>query len=135
MLPDHRVVSATATMLLLRGVDEATCAVAGEAAACALVRGGGWPHVAWRGDAASVTVRGAALPLASAPPRSLTVVSNRSSVVGHLRTAADGAERLLTHGAFIHWFERFDVSRDALVDALETTRAVVEEYRTAHNHR
>jgi hypothetical protein len=121
-------------MLILRGVDDAGSAAAGDAAARSLVRGGAWPHVLWRGDAAAVTLRSAARPLASAPPRSLTVVSNRSSVIGQLRAAADGAEQLLAHGAYVHWFERHDVSREALREATEVTRAVVDEYRAAHGH-
>ena len=131
---DNRAVSASSTQLILRGVDAAGAAAASDAAAKSLVRGGTWAHVPWRGDAAAITLRHAARPLAAAPPRSLTVVTNRSSVVGQLRAAADGAERLLACGAYVHWFERFDISRDALRDALEATRAVVDEYRAVHGH-
>lgn len=130
----NRVITATSTLLLLRGVADGSAAVASDAATGALRRAGVWPVVAWQPASAAFTARCASRPLAASGARCVAVVANRSSAVGSLSAAADGAAKLLDSGAYLHWFQRFDVSRDALQDGLEATRAVVAEYRSAHGH-
>jgi rhodanese-related sulfurtransferase len=130
----NRVITATSTLLLLRGVADGSAAVASDAATGALRRAGVWPVVAWQPAPAAFTARCASRPLAASGARCVAVVANRSSAVGPLSAAADGAAKLLDSGAYLHWFQRFDVSRDALQDGLEATRAVVAEYRSAHGH-
>ena len=128
------MITSTSTLLLLRGVADGSAAVASGAAVGALSRAGVWPVVPWQPSAAAFGTRCTSRPLAAAGARCVAAVANRSSAVGPLYAAADGAERLLASGAYLHWFQRYDVSRDALQDGLDATRAVVAEYRAAHGH-
>jgi hypothetical protein len=64
----------------------------------------------------------------------MTVVANRSNVVGCLSTTADRAREMLAANAYVHWYERYDCGRDALMDAVECCTDLADSYRYMHRH-
>ena len=121
--------SASASLLTLRGPG-AALPVAAASAAAALTRAA-WPVVRWGDDAPEVRVSSRAA-LCLGAPRSGALISNRSSCLPPLRRAAEGAGALLECGAYLHWFSRHGVCRQALEDGLEATRTVIDAYEEAH---
>lgn len=66
---------------------------------------------------------------------SLTAVANRSSVVGLLAKTVEQANSIMEAGAYLHWYDKYGVSREALSSALQLVSDVADCYRTAHGIR
>eukprot|EP00899_Mesostigma_viride_P006913 jgi/Mesvir1/16222/Mv08476-RA.1 len=64
----------------------------------------------------------------------VTVAANRSNVVGALTMVAQQAQLKLQARAFVHWYERYGCSADALQDAVDSALCVVDSYRYWHGH-
>ncbi|KAK3270375.1 hypothetical protein CYMTET_21226 [Cymbomonas tetramitiformis] len=106
---------------------------AGEEAVHALQRTGVYPSVRWQREQWRYRAHSAPVP-GRAAARALTVVANRSNVIGPLNTYASRAAAMLEVGAFVHWYERYDVPKMALWDAMEATQDIVDCYRYCHGH-
>jgi hypothetical protein len=74
------------------------------------------------------------LPAGGGAGRAMTVVANRSNVVGCLSTAAGRARSMLAAKAYVHWYERYDCSAEALLDAVECCTDIADSYRYFHRH-
>lgn len=71
------------------------------------------------------------LPARHASLRTLTVVSNSDALLGTLIGCVDRVETLMHVGAYLHWYERFGVTKDHLRAASESLLNTVDAYITA----
>lgn len=81
----------------------------GAAAAAAVAGAGGWAAV---GDC----------------DRSLTVACNSNWMVPALTHCADRATALLRAGAYVHWYERFGITREFVATAVDSVRDAADAY-------
>ncbi|MEW5299626.1 MAG: hypothetical protein WDW36_002621 [Sanguina aurantia] len=65
---------------------------------------------------------------------SLTAVSNRSNCISTISAAAERVVRTVEAGAYMHWYEKYGCSRDAISYAAEQLQDVADSYRLLHGH-
>jgi tubulin delta len=65
---------------------------------------------------------------------SISEVACRSSVIGLVRHSVERATAAWTAGAYVHWYERYGCSKEAIREAIEVMDAVVDCYTLAHMH-
>eukprot|EP00873_Tetraselmis_striata_P004545 jgi/Tetstr1/424809/TSEL_015312.t1 len=120
-----------------------------DAVLAALTKSGGCPHVAWRSDAVQVHTRAGCPPClardskasgaasttagtgssgAGVEAKGLTIVSNRSSLVGLFRKYAEAAAQLCSARAYVHWYERYGCPMEALQDAAQSVEQISDCY-------
>ncbi|GAX78151.1 hypothetical protein CEUSTIGMA_g5593.t1 [Chlamydomonas eustigma] len=68
----------------------------------------------------------------AASSASVTVIANRSSVIGQLADTLDRATSIWRAGAYLHWYERCGCSKESIRTAIEQVSDVAECYRSVH---
>ena len=70
-------------------------------------------------------------PLVPRPqPRTLTLASNSTWMVPALAHCLNRSAALLAARAYVHWYERFGVTAEHLLVAMESVQAAIDAYRT-----
>jgi hypothetical protein len=61
--------------------------------------------------------------------RPLTLASNNDAFVSPLLRTLTRAEELLAVGAYVHWYERYNVGADDIAEAVNSLLNVIDVYR------
>ncbi|GMH36047.1 hypothetical protein BSKO_03915 [Bryopsis sp. KO-2023] len=63
--------------------------------------------------------------------KSVTIVANLSSFADYARKLAASGQSLCQAGAFLHWYEAQDISKDAILEMINRMEAVADQYKMA----